>query len=228
MEAQSSIACSMQCVGSQDLPRGQRGATIRWVADVYVIRHGETEWSVTGQHTGRTDVPLTAHGEQQARKAGAVLAELRGTTVPPRLVLASPRSRAGRTAQLAGLIVDDVTEDLAEWDYGDYEGLTTEQIRESVPDWSVWTHEIPGGETAKEVGDRADAVLDRARQALDRGDVVLIGHGHFSRVLVVRWLGLDPAAGIRIGLDPAGISVLGEDRGQAQIRRLNVPPLGEI
>jgi len=218
----------MQCDGSQDRPGRHRGATIRWVADVYVIRHGETEWSLTGKHTGSTDVPLTAHGEQQARKAGAVLAELRGTTVPPRLVLASPRTRAGRTAELVGLTVDDVTEDLAEWDYGDYEGLTTEQIRESAPDWTVWTHEIPGGETAKEVGDRADAVLARAREELERGDVVLIGHGHFSRVLVVRWLGLDPAAGVRIGLDPAGISVLGDERGQAQIRRLNVPPLGEI
>jgi broad specificity phosphatase PhoE len=198
------------------------------VGDVYVIRHGETEWSITGQHTGRTDVPLTSHGEQQARRASAVLAELRGTTVPPALVLTSPRSRAGRTAQLVGLTADEVTEDLAEWDYGDFEGLTTDQIREAVPDWTVWTHPSPNGESAEQVGKRADTVLDRARTALAKGDVVLIGHGHFSRVLVVRWLGLEPAAGVCIGLDPAGISVLGDEHDQPQILRLNVPPLGEI
>ncbi|AHI01219.1 acid phosphatase [Kutzneria viridogrisea] len=195
---------------------------------VYVIRHGETEWSLSGRHTGRTDIPLTAHGEQQARKAGAVLAELRGTTVPPSLVLASPRERAQRTAELAGLRVDEIAEDLSEWDYGDYEGLTTAQIREDVPDWTVWTHPCPGGEKAEQVGARADAVLARARQALPKGDVVLIGHGHLSRVLIVRWLGLEPDKGVRIGLDPAGISVLGDERGQPQILRLNVPPLGEL
>jgi broad specificity phosphatase PhoE len=206
--------------------------TIRLVADiqpaVYVVRHGETEWSLTGQHTGRTDVPLTAHGEQQARKAAAVLAELRGTTVPPSLVLVSPRERARRTTELLGLRADEITEDLSEWDYGDYEGLTTPEIRELVPGWTVWTHPSPGGEKAEQVGARADTVLGKARQALTKGDVVLVGHGHFSRVLIVRWLGLEPDKGVRIGLDPAGISVLGDERGQAQIRRLNVPPLGEI
>jgi broad specificity phosphatase PhoE len=194
---------------------------------VYVVRHGETEWSLSGRHTGRTDIALTAHGEQQARKAGAVLAELRGTTVPAALVLSSPCKRAGRTAQLAGLRVDETTDELAEWDYGDYEGLTTSEIREQVPDWTLWTHPCPNGETAKDVAVRAEAVLVRVREALSKGDVVLLGHGHFSRVLIVHWLGLEPDKGVRVGLDPAGISVLGDERGQPQIRRLNVPPLGE-
>ena len=193
---------------------------------VYLLRHGETEWSLSGRHTGRTEVPLTVIGEQQARKAGAVLTELRGTTVPPALVLSSPRERARRTAELAGLRVDMATEALSEWDYGEYEGLTTAEIRRETPDWTVWTHPVSGGEKAEEVANRADDVIATARGALARGDVVLIGHGHFSRVLIARWLGLAPGAGGYFGLDPAGITALGEEHGQPQIRRLNVPPLG--
>src|SRR6266508_2017988 len=127
-------------------------------AALYLIRHGQTEWSETGRHTGRTDVPLTPDGERRARRAGRTLAELRGDA-PPALVLSSPRSRAVRTAELAGLAVDEVTDDLAEWDYGDYEGLTTPQIRENVSDWTVWTHPCPGGETAEQVGARAAKIL---------------------------------------------------------------------
>ena len=193
---------------------------------LYLLRHGETEWSLSGQHTGRTDIPLTPNGEKRAADAGSMLAGLRGDQ-PLALVMSSPRSRALRTAELAGLTVTEVTEDLGEWDYGEYEGLTTPRIRETVPGWTVWTHPCPGGETAEQVGARAAKVLSRARDALADGDVVLVGHGHFSRVLVATWLELPPTSGVRFALDAAAISELGDERGVPQIRRLNVPPLPE-
>ena len=191
---------------------------------VYLVRHGQTAGSATGRHTSRTDVPLTGFGEQQARRAGAVLARLRATDVPPALVLTSPRERAVRTAVLAGLAIDETTEALAEWDYGAYEGRTTPQIRQQVPGWTVWSHPVPGGETADAVSARAAGVLARVRGALAGGDVVLVGHGHFSRVLVAGWLGLPAAHGVHFGLDPAGITELGDERGDPQVRRSNVPP----
>ena len=193
---------------------------------LYLLRHGETEWSRSGQHTSRTDIPLTANGEQRARDAGTMLAGLREDR-PLLLVVSSPRQRALRTAELAGLTVTEVTEDVAEWDYGEYEGLSTPKIRETVPGWTVWTHESPGGETAPEVGARAAAVVERVRALLPDGDVVLVGHGHFSRVLVATWLGLPATSGVHFALDAAAISVLGEERGVPQIKRLNVPPLPE-
>ncbi|WP_086818985.1 acid phosphatase [Allokutzneria sp. NRRL B-24872] len=192
---------------------------------VYVLRHGETEWSATGQHTGRTDIPLTSEGKQQAVAAGRVLARLRGTEKPA-LLLSSPRERATRTAELAGLgTPDDVTEDLAEWDYGDYEGLTTAQIRETVEDWTVWTHPCPNGETADDVTARADKVLTKIQPALATGDVVLIGHGHFSRVLVARWVGLRAEAGVGFAMGTAGVATLGFERGVPQLVHLNLPPV---
>jgi probable phosphoglycerate mutase len=193
---------------------------------LYLLRHGETEWSRSGQHTSRTDIPLTDNGEQRARDAGSMLAGLREDR-PLALVVSSPRERAVRTAELAGLTVTEVTEDVAEWDYGDYEGLSTPKIRETVPGWTVWTHPSPGGETAEQVGARAARVVERVRSALSDGDVVLVGHGHFSRVLVATWLGLPPTSGVHFALDAAAISVLGDERGVPQIRRLNVPPLPE-
>ncbi|HET9143633.1 histidine phosphatase family protein [Actinophytocola sp.] len=193
---------------------------------VYLLRHGQTEWTVSGQHTGRTDVPLTADGERRARLAGKLLREMRGSTEPPALVLSSPRTRALRTAELAGLTVTEVTEALAEWDYGEYEGLTTPEIRERVPGWRVWTHPVPGGETAAEVGARAAGVVDRARAARSTGDVILVGHGHFSRVLLATWIGRPAGFGVHFGLEPGGIAVLGDERGEPQIVRLNVPPIG--
>ncbi|TDP93758.1 histidine phosphatase family protein [Labedaea rhizosphaerae] len=189
---------------------------------IYLLRHGQTEWSRDGRHTGRSDIPLTPEGEELARAAGRTLAGLRGGAAPA-LVLSSPRQRAVRTAELAGLTVDEQTEDLAEWDYGDYEGRTTPQIRESVPGWTVWTHPTPNGETAEQVGARARAVLDRVRPALADGDVVLIGHGHFSRVLVAAWLELPATKGVSFGMDAAAVSVLGDERGAPQIQHLNVP-----
>jgi broad specificity phosphatase PhoE len=191
---------------------------------VYLLRHGETEWSRTGRHTSTTDLPLTSIGERRAGDAGRLLGTMRGGERPA-LVASSPRTRALRTAELAGLSVDLVTEDLAEWDYGDYEGLSTPKIRETVPGWTVWTHPSPSGETAEQVGVRAARVIERARAALADGDVILIGHGHFSRVLVATWLTLEPRSGVHFGLDAAAITVLGDERGTPQVKRLNVPPV---
>jgi probable phosphoglycerate mutase len=191
---------------------------------VYILRHGETAWSAAGRHTGRTDIPLTVRGEQQARRAGMMLSQLRGTNLPPALVLSSPRERALHTARLAGLDVGEITEELAEWDYGDYEGLTTDEIREGAPNWTVWSQAIPNGETADAVGARARKLLERVTKGLAGGDVVLVGHGHFSRVLIASWLDEAPAAGVRFGLDPAGTTVLGAERGEHQVLRSNVPP----
>jgi probable phosphoglycerate mutase len=187
---------------------------------LYLLRHGQTEWSLSGRHTGRTDIPLTPEGEIQARAAGETLRTLREG---PALVLSSPRRRATHTAKLAGLDVSETTEDLAEWDYGDYEGITTEEIRETVPGWTVWTHPVPGGETSEQVAARADKVLERVRTALAETDVILIGHGHFTRVLVSRWLGQSPRSGVHFAVDPASITVLGDERGEAQIQHLNIP-----
>ncbi|GAB2992915.1 phosphoglycerate mutase [Amycolatopsis acidiphila] len=189
--------------------------------ELFLLRHGQTEWSVNGRHTGRTDIPLTAAGENQARAAGLTLSSLRKG---PALVVSSPRQRAVRTAELAGLVVNETTEDLAEWDYGEYEGVTTAEIRETVPDWTVWQGPLPGGETAAQVAARADRLLERVRAALADAEVILVGHGHFSRVLVARWLGLPATAGVHFGLDPAGVSVLGDERGEPKIEHLNIPP----
>ncbi|GAA3823202.1 acid phosphatase [Amycolatopsis tucumanensis] len=189
--------------------------------ELFLFRHGQTEWSVNGKHTGRTDIPLTPAGENQARAAGLTLQTLRKG---PALVLTSPRQRAVRTAELAGLRIDEQTEDLAEWDYGDYEGVTTPEIRKTVPGWTVWTHEMPGGETVEQVTARADALLERVRAALADTEVILVGHGHFSRVLIARWIGLPATAGVHFGLDPAGVTVLGDERGEPKIEHLNIPP----
>ncbi len=189
--------------------------------ELFLFRHGQTEWSVNGKHTGRTDIPLTSAGENQARAAGLTLQTLRKG---PALVLTSPRQRAVRTAELAGLRIDEQTEDLAEWDYGDYEGVTTPEIRKTVPGWTVWTHEMPGGETVEQVTARADALLERVRAALADTEVILVGHGHFSRVLIARWIGLPATAGVHFGLDPAGVTVLGDERGEPKIEHLNIPP----
>lgn len=191
---------------------------------VLLLRHGETEWSATGRHTGRSDVPLTGNGRARARATGATGARLLGGRAPA-LVLSSPRSRARDTAALAGLHVDRIDERLVEWDYGDYEGLTTPQIRETDPGWTVWTHPSPGGETAAQVQARADAVLADASRALDGGDVVLVGHGHFSRVLVARWVGLAATGGVRFAMDAASWAVLGHERGVRRCDHANLSDL---
>jgi probable phosphoglycerate mutase len=185
---------------------------------LWLLRHGETEWSASGRHTGRTDLPLTAAGERQAAALRDFLADVR-----PALVLCSPRQRALETARLAGLHVDDVTDDLAEWDYGRYEGRTTAEIQREVPGWSLWTHGVPDGESAGSVQARADRVLGRAATALGDGPVVLVGHGHFSRVLGARWIGLPIEAGANLLLGTAAPSVLGAQYGVPVIVRWNLP-----
>ena len=193
------------------------------IGRIYVLRHGETEWSRDGRHTSRTDLPLTDAGEEAARTAGRLLETLRGTDVPPPAVWTSPRRRAADTARLAGLEPSAVREDLVEWDYGAYEGRTTPEIREEVPGWTVWTHPSPGGETGAEVAHRLDHVLADAEQELAARDVVLVGHGHAGRVLIARYLGLDPAAGVGFAFDAASVTVLGHERGVPRIDLLNAP-----
>jgi probable phosphoglycerate mutase len=189
---------------------------------IFVLRHGETEWSATGQHTSFTDLPLTERGRRLALASGQILATIRGTYADPFvLALSSPRKRALDTAKLAGLS-PEIDDTLVEWNYGDYEGLTTPQIRETVPDWSVWTHGNKNGESIEQVGERADTVLHRCREALSGGDVVLTGHGHFSRVLTARWLNLPVSAGVGFKLNAGGLIVFGHDRDSPSIDHANL------
>lgn len=194
---------------------------------ILLLRHGETEWSRTGRHTGRTDIGLTDAGRAAACRVRHVLALVRQDVALAR-VRCSPRTRARETAELAGLTVDDVDERLAEWDYGDGEGRTTPQIRETLPGWTVWDGPWPGGETDADVCARADAVLADARALLDGpdagGDVVLVGHGHFSRVLTARWIGLPASGGVHFRMDPAGVTVLGFERGVPRLDHVNQRP----
>ena len=188
---------------------------------IFLLRHGETEWSATGRHTGRADIPLTDRGRERARAAGRTLVALRGEG-PLARTLTSPRIRARDTANLAGLVPDAIDERLAEWDYGDYEGLTTPEIRRIDPGWTVWTHPCPGGETAHQVASRADALLAEARTLLAGGDVVLVGHGHFSRVLIVRWIRQPVRAGVNVAMDAAAWSVLGHEGIEPRLDHINL------
>ena len=176
------------------------------MAEVVLVRHGQTEWSRDGRHTGRTDIPLTERGEADAKALGKRLAR------PFRLVLTSPLSRAARTAELAGLTAA-VDDDLVEWDYGPEEGRTTEQARETRPGWSVWD-DTGLGESLEAMAERQRRVLDRVRPVLDRGeDACLVGHGHALRVLAACWLGLSPGVGQQLVLGAGSISVLGHEHG---------------
>lgn len=188
--------------------------------EMVLLRHGETEWSRTGRHTGRTDVPLTPRGEEQAK---ALIPVLRESSFG--LVLVSPAQRATRTADLAGLGSYEVDPDLWEWDYGGYEGVTTPDIRKERPGWYLWRDGVPPGETpgesAAEVGARADWVIERARRA--DGRVALVAHGHLLRVLTARWLRLDPADGRLFRLDTGTYSRLAFEHGEPVIRTWNAP-----
>ena len=191
--------------------------------DVWLVRHGETEWSRDGRHTGRTDLPLTAEGEEQARALAPFVSELGFD-----LVLCSPRARAQRTAELAGLTPFEVTEDLQEWDYGRFEGRTTADIHDELPEWSIWNGPWDGGETAEQVRARADRLIQRVRAAKAPGPaavarVVLVGHGHFSRVTGARWVGAAVPAGRWLAFDTASWSALGWDRGVPVLTHWNVP-----
>ncbi|TLG14379.1 acid phosphatase [Nocardia cyriacigeorgica] len=194
-------------------------------ARLIVLRHGETTWSAQRKHTSITDLPLTERGEQQARAAGQLLTDLKLRTP---LVYTSPRLRATHTAELAGLASAVIDTDLAEWDYGDYEGRTTTEIRETVPGWTVWTHPVPGGESAEQVRARADRVLATATEQLAERDVVLVGHGHFSRVLIARWCEFEVREGRRFAMSTGAVSVLGYDHGAATVRGHNLVPAEEL
>jgi broad specificity phosphatase PhoE len=186
--------------------------------EIVLVRHGETEWSRDGKHTGRTDVPLIERGRQQARAVGPALADRRFA-----VVLTSPLERASETCRLAGYgSVARARDDLLEWDYGDYEGKTTREIREERPDWSLWRDGVPNGETAEDVGARADRVL--AELGLGGGDALVFAHGHLLRILAARWLGLEPGEGRLFALDPGTISVLGHERETAVLRLWNESP----
>lgn len=176
---------------------------------IYLVRHGETAWSRSGRHTGRTDVPLTDRGRDEARGLAPLV-----KSVDFALVLSSPLLRATETARLAGLGTGlRLCPDLQEWDYGDYEGLTLQEIRRRVPGWTVWTEPCPNGESAARVGERADHALALAEAA--QGPVALVAHGHILRVVAARWVGLEPIGGRLLRLDTASVSRLGyehEDR----------------
>jgi broad specificity phosphatase PhoE len=182
--------------------------------EVWLVRHGETEWSRDGRHTSTTDLRLTDDGR---RVAATLLDRLDTETFA--LVLTSPRERARETARLAGYADATVDDDLAEWDYGELEGLTSTEIQRTYPGWTIWDGPWPGGETPAQVAERFDRVVARCRAV--HGRVLLFGHGHALRVLAARWLGLPVAEGRHLDLDTATISILGEDRGTSVVRRWN-------
>jgi len=184
-------------------------------AEIWLVRHGETEWTLSKQHTGTTDIPLTPMGEDQARALKLALAEGEFAAV-----FTSPLQRARRTAELAGFPDAVVDGDLVEVNYGEYEGRTSADIRKERPDWLLWRDGTPGGESIDDVGRRADRVIDRIDAA--GGDVLLFGHGHFSRVLAARLLELPPSEGSRLMLGPGSLSVIGDEHDVRAIRTWNV------
>ncbi|MET9881734.1 histidine phosphatase family protein [Streptomyces sp. NPDC006430] len=197
------------------------------MSDLLLVRHGETAWSATGRHTGRTDVPLTAAGVEEAISLAPFFRDR-----TPALVLTSPLRRAVVTARLAGLSGGETDPDLYEWDYGGYEGVTTAEIRRSRPRWSLWTDGVPPGdpdhpgESAAQVGARADRVLARAARTLsgERGDAVVVAHGHFLRVLTARYLGLPPQEGRLFLLRTGTVSVLSTEHGLPVVAGWNTRP----
>ncbi|MDT5095628.1 MAG: hypothetical protein QOH60_4991 [Mycobacterium sp.] len=184
-----------------------------------LVRHGETEWSLSGKHTSRTELDLTENGREQAKAAGETLADLKLNNP---YVMSSPRKRAQVTAELAGLSVDEVSPLITEWDYGDYEGKTTEEIRKTVPNWLVWTHGCPGGETTADVLQRADRAIAIALQHMESRDVIFVGHGHFSRTVLTRWVELPVYEGIRFAMPAAAIAMCGFEHGIRQITGLGI------
>ncbi len=182
-----------------------------------LVRHGDTEWSQNGRHTSRTDLPLLPSGVERARSLEPVLAEFEFARV-----LSSPLQRALQTAKFAGFGDRvEVTHDLTEWDYGDYEGLTSEAIWEHNPDWKLWSDGAPRGETPEQVATRADRVIADAVRA--EGDVLMFAHGHILRVLVARWIGEPPSAGALFKLNPATLSILGHEHDFRVVERWNAP-----
>lgn len=203
------------------MPSSQTGWMHSATSELIVVRHGETEWSRTRRHTGRTDVPLTTSGEEQASALARLFAR--------RTVAHSPAQRAKRTAQLAGLQSAETEPGLWEWDYGGYEGRTSAQIRQERPGWYLWADGVISGdaehpgESVEQVGARVDAVLERVRASLDNGEVAVVAHGHVLRILTARWLGLEPAAGRLFLLDTGTVSLLGTENGRPVITSWNLP-----
>lgn len=186
--------------------------------ELWLIRHGETAWSLSGAHTGRTDIPLTENGRANASAIGRYLARRKFA-----LVLTSPLERARETCRLAGYAdVAVISENLREWDYGDYEGRTTAEIRQTSPGWSLWTAGVPNGETAEQVAARAQSVIVRAVAA--GGDVALFAHGHLLRILTACWLGLPPNDARLFALAAGSVSTLGYERETRVISRWNLTP----
>jgi probable phosphoglycerate mutase len=182
---------------------------------VFLVRHGETEWSDSGKHTGRTDVPLSEEGRRMAGLVGNALAGRRFAKV-----LCSPLSRAMETCAIAGFGAQaEVRDTLVEWDYGVYEGLTTDEIRRADPNWSVWTSPIQGGESVDDVGRRCDGIIEELKDVT--GDAVLFAHGHVLRILGARWIGLPAVGGRLLALATAAISILGYEREQAVLELWN-------
>ncbi len=182
------------------------------LVQLYFVRHGETQWSLSGQHTGRTDIPLTERGEDEARELEPLLRALTFTRV-----LTSPRQRARRTCELAGLGPRaEIEPDLSEWDYGEYEGRRSVDIRKERPDWNVFRDGCPGGESPAQVSDRADRLI--ARLLALEGNVALFSHGEFGRVLAARWIGLPGIEGQHFALDAASLSILGHEPRHPAVR----------
>ena len=191
------------------------------MTQLFLVRHGETEWSKSGKHTSVTDLPLTALGEEQARK---LLGQLKPADFG--LVLSSPRRRAWVTAELAGFTgpyAPQIDEDLVEWSYGDFEGLTSAEIRSLVPDWTIWTHPAPGGESPERVAARLDRVVARVR-ASGVDQAICFGHGHALRALTMRWLEFDLARGVQFPLYTSTVSVLGEEKNRPALWKWNAEP----
>ena len=189
-------------------------ADTRDVTRLVVLRHGQTEWSLSGRHTGRSDIPLTQEGRRQAAAAASRLEGLAFDRV-----WTSPLSRTTETARLAGLHDAEPRNDLAEWDYGEYDGRTTVEIREGRPGWEIFRDGVVGGESIEEVTERVDRVIEDARSIA--GDVLVVSHGHLSRVLTARWLGLDASHGRTFSISPASLSILGWKRELPVVLRWN-------
>ncbi len=184
-----------------------------------LLRHGETEWSRSGQHTSTTDLDLTEVGREQARLAAGTLAQL---NLDNPLVISSPRRRALDTAELAGLHIDEVSPLLVEWNYGDYEGMTTHDIRTETPGWLLWTYGCPGGESVDQVSMRADQAVAYALDHMGERDVVFVSHGHFSRSVITRWVEQPLREGARYGFATAAVAVCGFEYGLRQLSALGL------
>lgn len=191
------------------------------VPALVLIRHGETEWSRTGRHTGRTDVELTEIGQGQAIAAGELIRLVIGDAIPS-AVISSPRRRALRTAELAGYQPTVVTEDAAEWDYGDLEGMTSTEIQRRFPDWSIWSGPVPGGEDARAVTDRLDRLLSAVSANAETGPVLVFSHGHASRCIAARWLDEPVTGGRHYWLGTGAVSSLGLEHERPVILRWNL------